>query len=291
MSVRRYTATDYVLACFMGILALVIVLPFYNVIIRSFATPKAVNSQLFYLIPTSFDLSTYRYVFEKTDIARGLMNSTLVVLVGTSLNMFVTTTGAYALSRKKYPGKSLFMILIVITMLFDGGIIPFYMTVKGLGLINSFLAMILPASVDTFLLIILINHFRHLPPSLEESAHLDGANDVRILTSILLPVSKASVAAVGLFYAVARWNEWWLAMFFINNTDQHPLQLMLRELINSAASTLSMAASAARHSTVQTMPEIMQMAGVVITVVPIMCVYPLIQPYFARGVMVGAIKG
>lgn len=288
---EKITGLDILLVLIMALIALVIALPFYNVVIRSFATPRAVNEQAFYLLPTSFDLSTYKFVITETALGRAFITSSILVVLGTLFNMFLTTTGAYALSKKSLPGRRFLLIFVIFTMLFNGGLIPFYLTVKGLGLINSYFAMLLPAGIDTFLLIIMLNHFRNVSPSLEESAVLDGANDIQILSRIILPVSKATVAAVGLFYAVARWNEWWLAMFFINDTTKHPLQLVLRELINSAAYNLSASAAAAQQNTMNVMPETIQMAAVVITVIPIMCIYPIIQPYFASGVMVGSIKG
>lgn len=288
---KKITALDISITVILIVMSLLIVLPFYNVVIRSFATPKAVNDQLFYLIPTSFDPSSYVHVFQKSGLGRAFVTTVFLVIFGTSFNMLLTTSGAYALSKKNLPGKRFFMLLIIITMLFNGGLIPFYLTMKNLGLLNSYFAMILPAGIDTFLLFVMINHFRSIPPSLEESAILDGANDIQILTHIVVPVSKATIAAVGLFYAVARWNEWWFAMFLINDASKYPLQLVLREIINSAASTLSTSAASAQSSTSDTMPEILQMAAVVITIVPIMCVYPFIQPYFASGVMVGSVKG
>ncbi|MGL1892280.1 MAG: carbohydrate ABC transporter permease [Spirochaetaceae bacterium] len=288
---NKVTGLDITITIILIILSLLIVLPFYNVVIRSFATPRAVNDQLFYLIPTSFDLSSYSHVFMRSGLGKAFITTIFLVIFGTAFNMFLTASGAYALSKKNLPGRKIFMLLIIFTMLFNGGLIPFYLTMKNLGLINSYFAMILPAGIDTFLLFIMLNHFKSVPPSLEESAILDGANDIQILIHIILPVSKATIAAVGLFYAVGRWNEWWLAMFLINDAAKFPLQLVLREIINSAASTLSTSASSAQSSTTDTMPEILQMAAVVITIVPIMCVYPFIQPYFASGVMVGSVKG
>jgi len=288
---KKITSLDIFLMIIMAITGLLILLPFYNVVIRSFATPRAVNDQLFYLIPTSFDLSTYKHVLTETNLGRAFFTSGALVVVGTVFNMVLTTAGAYALAKRSLPGRRFFMLMIIFTMLFNGGLIPFYLTIKNLGLINSYLAMVLPVGVDTFFLLIMLNHFRNVPPSLEESAVLDGANDIQILISIIIPISKATIAAVGLFYAVARWNEWWLAMFFINDATKYPLQLVLRELINAAAATLSMAAASAKESTSDVMPETLQMAAVVITVIPIMCVYPVIQRHFASGVMVGSVKG
>lgn len=288
---RKRTGTDYLINIILMLVAIVMILPFYNVLITSFADPAAVVKQQFYLIPTSFNVSSYKILLDGSYVGKALMNSLIVTVLGTSVNMVVTTCGAYALSKKSMPGRSIMMAGIVFTMLFSGGLIPFYLTIKGLHLINNYGAMIYPVAVSTFFLIVMINHFRSIPPSLEESAKIDGANDLYILYRIVLPISKPTMAAITLFYAVARWNEWYNAMLFMTDTNKHPMQLFLRNMLADVTRMSRDDMGAAMMSQLnQSYPDGIKMASVIITIVPVMMVYPFLQRHFSAGVTLGAVK-
>lgn len=288
---RKNTWTDYAIHVWLMLLALITILPFYNVLITSFADPAAVVKQQFYLIPTSFNLSSYEILLKGSYIGRALTNSLVVTLVGVTVNMLVTTCGAYALSKKGMPGRNVMMSGVIFAMLFSGGLIPFYLTIKSLKLINSYGAMILPVAVSTFFLIVMINQFRSIPSELEESAKMDGANDIFILFRIVIPISKPTIAAITLFYAVARWNEWYYAMLFMTDTKMYPMQLFLRNMLMDVTKMArdDMGASMVAQLS-ETYPDGLKMASVIITMAPIMLVYPFLQKYFAAGVTLGAVK-
>ncbi|MGN7382995.1 carbohydrate ABC transporter permease [Paenibacillus sp. SAFN-117] len=288
---RKNTWTDYAIHVLLMLLALITILPFYNVLITSFADPAAVVKQQFYLIPTSFNLSSYEILLKGSYIGRALTNSLIVTLVGVTINMLVTTCGAYALSKKGMPGRNVMMSGVIFAMLFSGGLIPFYLTIKNLKLINSYGAMILPVAVSTFFLIVMINQFRSIPSELEESAKMDGANDIFILFRIVIPISKPTIAAITLFYAVARWNEWYYAMLFMTDTKMYPMQLFLRNMLMDVTKMArdDMGASMVAQLS-ETYPDGLKMASVIITMAPIMLVYPFLQKYFAAGVTLGAVK-
>ncbi|SHE14794.1 Inner membrane ABC transporter permease protein ycjP [Chlamydia abortus] len=288
---RKNTWTDYAIHVWLMLLALITILPFYNVLITSFADPAAVVKQQFYLIPTSFNLSSYEILLKGSYIGRALTNSLIVTLVGVTINMLVTTCGAYALSKKGMPGRNVMMSGVIFAMLFSGGLIPFYLTIKSLKLINSYGAMILPVAVSTFFLIVMINQFRSIPSELEESAKMDGANDIFILFRIVIPISKPTIAAITLFYAVARWNEWYYAMLFMTDTKMYPMQLFLRNMLMDVTKMArdDMGASMVAQLS-ETYPDGLKMASVIITMAPIMLVYPFLQKYFAAGVTLGAVK-
>ncbi|MFC5648571.1 carbohydrate ABC transporter permease [Paenibacillus solisilvae] len=273
------------------LLAILTVLPFYNVVITSFADPAAVAKQRFYLLPTSFSIESYNMLLKGSYIGRALTVTALITVAGTLLNMLVTACGAYALSKKTVPGRGAIMGLIVFTMLFGGGLIPYYLNIRNLHLINHYSVMVLPVAVNTFFLIVMLNHFRSIPAELEESAKIDGANDIRILFRIVLPISKPTLAAITLFYAVSRWNEWYLAMLFVNEPKRYPMQLFLRNMLMDVTKMHrdDMGASlVAQLSDIY--PDGLKMASVIVTMAPIMILYPFLQKYFAAGLTLGAVK-
>jgi len=287
----RNNWADYAINTLLMLIAFITILPFYNVFITSFAHPAAVAKQKFYLIPTSFDLTSYKVLLQGSYVGRALLNSLIVTVVGTAVNMLVTVCGAYALSKKGMPGQKAMMRCIVFTMLFSGGLIPYYLTIKNLHLINHYAVMILPVAVNTFFLIVLINHFRSIPASLEESAKIDGANDIYVLFRVVVPISKPTIAAITLFYAVARWNEWYHAMLFLTDTKKYPMQLFLRNMLADVTKmTRDDIGASMMSQLVHSYPDGLKMASVIITMVPIMLVYPYLQKYFAAGVTLGAIK-
>lgn len=273
--------------------AMCVLYPVYYTIMVSVSTYKDIASSLFLIIPEKIDFRSYMKIFADTSIDRGFLISMFITVAGTVINMLVTVSAAWALSRKDFPGRKLFLGLIIFTMLFDGGLIPYYLTIKRLGLIDSLLVMILPVAVDTFFLFIMISYFKTVPPSLEESAKLDGANDIIVLFRIIIPVAMPTIAAIALFYSVARWNEWWHGMLFLIDHDKDPVMLILRNMLVSIEQVLtsgSAGAGMAGQSKNMFTPGL-KMASVVITTIPIMMVYPFLQKYFTKGIMIGSIKG
>jgi len=211
--------------------------------------------------------------------------------VGTFLSMLILTMAGYGLSKKEAPLRQFLLTLVLITMFFGGQLIPYYILIRDLKLINSIWVLILPSLMNAYYLIILKNYFLTVPSSLEESARIDGANDYRILFQILVPISKPIIASISLFMAVGFWNEWWHAMLFINTPNMWPMQMMLRDILasisNSAVNPIGkmMAASYRRVNTLS-----VRMAAIMLTTLPILLVYPFVQKYFAKGVMLGSLK-
>ena len=237
------------------------------------------------LWPEGFSLASYQAVFKNTFLWTGYANTLFIVLVGTVLNVLLSMVAAYCLSRKRVAAGPTIMKLLVFTMYFSGGMIPLYLVVKGVGLYGSRWALILPTLVDTYNLIIMRTAFAGVPDSLEESAKLDGANAWTILWRIMAPLVKPTVAVITLYYAVSHWNSWFNAMLFLRDKTQYPLQLILRQILIQN-DTADMTAGAD-----YLISETIQYATVVVATLPILCIYPFVQKYFVKGVMIGAIKG
>ncbi len=283
--------SEILITVLLGIVALIAVFPFYNVLIVSFADSVAVSKQLIYLLPNSFDLSSYEFIFKSSTITGSFFVSVLITFLGTAMSMVFTTAGAYALSKKDFPGRNIIMKAVIFTMFFSGGLIPLYLTVKNLGLYDNLLALIFPSVINTFYLIIMINYFKTIPDSLEESARIDGANDLGILIKIVFPISTPTIAAISLFYAVDQWNAFYFAMLFIKDNKKYPLQLLLREVLVNYSAMINSPAAASMMRDKPIYQESLKMAVVVLTAVPILMVYPLLQKYFTKGIMIGSIKG
>ncbi|MFF2479393.1 carbohydrate ABC transporter permease [Paenibacillus sp. NPDC058071] len=289
---KKISVPDLIIHAVLMLLTICTIFPFYNVFLMSFSTSVAVSKQVVYLIPTAFDFSAYSYIFNEPRFLKAFLVTLFVTVVGTLVNLFVTLTGAYVLSKGGFPGKKIVMSGIIFTMFFNGGLIPFYLTMKNLHLINNLFVMILPVAINTFYLIICISFFRTLPVGLEESAKIDGANDIQILYKIVLPISMPMVATITLFYAVDRWNEWWHGVLFMTNVNLLPLQALLRELLTNYQQVLSsISTSIVVQSSSGLHPEMLKMAVLVVSVLPIVCLYPFMQKHFAKGVMIGSIKG
>lgn len=274
--------------CIMLILMAIILIPIIHVVAASFSDSSLYASHeglLFW--PLNFSLSAYQAVLKNKNILTGYMNTIFIVVVGTSINLIMTLIAAYVLSRKKFMMQNVMMMLIVFSMYFNGGMIPSYLVVKGVGLNNSIWALIIPAAINTYNLIIMRTAMTAVPASLEESAMLDGANHWTILWRIMVPPVKPTIAVICLYYAVAHWNSWFSAMLYIRDRDHYPLQLILREILIQNDTT-AMTAGAADDSYL--LSETIQYATIVVATVPILCVYPFVQKYFVKGVMIGAVK-
>jgi len=271
-------------------LALLTLYPFYNVIILSFSNTESVAKHIPYLLPFALDLTGYKTIIQDSDFINSLLVSLFVTIVGTAVNMVLSVIAAYVLSRKYLDGRNMIMSVIVFTMLFGGGLVPTYMVIKDMGLINKVWAMILPTAINTYYLIIMKNYFLGLPDGLFEAAKLDGAGEWTMLWKVAFPLSKPIMATFTLFYAVDRWNEWYNALLYINKKALSPLQIYLRDILTSLNSQLSTQAQQMMGSTQKVSTSAVQMATIVITALPIMLVYPYLQKYFVNGVMVGGIK-
>lgn len=288
--VGQKTMLDYVLIVILGLMALTALFPFYQVVLLSFADMASYAAHPLYLLPYSFDLTGYKAIFEDPAFFQSVLVTLFVTVVGTTINMVLSVLGAYVLSRKYLIGRKVFLNLIVFTMLFNGGMIPSYLVIKGLGLINNIWVMVLPYAISTYYLIIMKNYFTSLPESLLEAARIDGANEFSILTKIVLPISIPFMATFILFYAVERWNEWYLANLYINKASLYPLQIYLRNVLISMSNTLNDIAKQFMTGHQKVNSTAMQMATIVVATVPILCVYPFVQKHFVKGVMVGGIK-
>ena len=287
---KKSRTFDVVVIIMFVALALLTLYPFYNVIILSFSNTESVAKHIPYLLPFAVDFTGYKTIIQDSDFINSLLVSLFVTIVGTALNMVLSVIAAYVLSRKYLDGRNIIMSVIVFTMLFGGGLVPTYMVIKDMGLINKVWAMILPTAINTYYLIIMKNYFLGLPDGLFEAAKLDGAGEWTMLWKVAFPLSKPIMATFTLFYAVDRWNEWYNALLYINKKALSPLQIYLRDILTSLNSQLSTQAQQMMGSTQKVSTSAVQMATIVITALPIMLVYPYLQKYFVNGVMVGGIK-
>lgn len=274
---------------FFILVILVILIPLLHILFASFSEPiQVMRHKGMILKPLGFTLDSYRAVAKNPNILTGYRNTIFIVVAGTTLNLFLTVLAAYIILRKEFMWKNALTILIVITMYFDGGMIPFYLTVKSVKLDGTIWALIIPSAINTFNLIIMRTAMANVPESMSESAKIDGASHMRILFTIMVPLTKATIALLTLYYAVHHWNSWFHAMIFLRKRELYPLQLILREILIQGDTTMMTAGSG---EDVALIGETIKYATIVVATVPVLCVYPFLQRYFVKGVMVGAIKG
>lgn len=274
---------------FLGFVAAVTVLPFIYVLACSFATEKEILTKPFFIIPSEFQFESYKYIFSSATLPRAFMNTVYITIVGTVIALFFNITLAYPLAKQRIMGRNVILGLITFTLVFGGGMIPTFLVIKGLGLLDSLWALMIPGAISTWNLIIIKNFFQGIPAELEEAAKIDGAGDLRVLLQIVLPLSKPMLATFALFYAVGYWNSYTSALLYINDMKKWTLQIMLRQIImlsNGAIDGSEFDETATRPPS-----ESIQMAVIVFGTLPILCVYPFLQKHFTKGVLVGAIKG
>lgn len=270
-------------------LILIVIFPLLHVVMASFSDPyRFVQHEGMLMLPDGFSTAAYEAVLKNKNIWTGYRNTIFIVTIGTAINIFFSLIAAYVLSRKNVMWNSVIMLAIVFSMYFSGGMIPFYLVVKGVGLNGSIWSLIIPTAVDTYNLIILRTAMASVPESLVESAKLDGASHWRILWSIMVPLVKPTIAVICLFYAVTHWNSWFNAMLFIRDKSGYPLQLVLREILLQNDTTAMTAGSGGDEYLIS---ETIQYATIVVATLPILAIYPFIQKYFVKGVMIGAVKG
>lgn len=268
------------------LVALVTLYPFLYVVFASFSDPLELmsNSGLLFA-PMGFSLNAYVRVFENPSIYSGYANTIFYVVVGTLVNIIATCMAAYVLSRKQFMLRRFLTVMFIFTMYFNGGLIPSYLLIKDLDLINSRLALILPGAVNTFNLMIMITGFEGVPESLEESARMDGAGDWTILFRIIMPLAKPTIMVMVLYYAVGHWNSWFNAMIYLRDADKMPLQIFLRDIL-----TRSQLGAMSGQVDVEDVGLTIKYATIIVSTVPILCIYPFIQKHFVKGVMIGAVK-
>ena len=268
--------------------------PFLYIVATSLSSNRAVNSGEVFLWPVEFTVEAYRQLLQHGQIFHAMRNSVVLAGFGTLFNMLLTILCAYPLSKPRLRGKGIIMGFIVFTMLFSGGMIPNFLLVRMLGLMDTYRALWFTGFMSATNMIIMRTSFQALPDSLEEAAQIDGANDPYILTRIVLPLSKAMLATISLFYLVGWWNAYFAPMLYIQSSDRYPLMVRLRQMLDTAQMiTVQGIAGEGTEGAMQTFvaAESFQAATILVSVLPIICVYPLLQKYFVKGVMIGSIKG
>ncbi len=275
---------------FMILVIIVSLYPIYHVIMASFSNATQLMAHRGLLLrPAGFSTFAYSKVFENSMILSGFKNTFIVLVVGMILNMFLTLCGGYALSRKNVLWRNHIMIMITVTMYFSGGIVPLYLVVKSMNMDNTLWAMIIPAAMSTYNLIIMRTGFQAIPDGLEEAARIDGAGHFTILFRICVPVIMPTIAVLLLYFAVGTWNSWFYASIFMKKRELFPLQLVLREIL--ILSDTSSVSSTVDMGDVESLTTTIKYAAIVISTVPILCLYPFLQRFFEKGVMVGSLKG
>ena len=282
----RVGTLDIIIAVILVSYAFLIIFPFWNAFVISISSESAYLHSTLLLWPTELDLSSYKSVFTNQQLWSGFGITMILLIFGTTYQLFFTVITGYALSRKNWTGKNFLMNMILVTMFFGGGLIPYYYLIRDLGMMNTIWVMIIPGAIDTFNMLLMRNYFASLPSEMEESAKIDGANDIIIFVRIFLPLSLPMLATIGLFFAVGNWNSWYNAMMFIpDNSKIWPLQMVLRTMISKVSSNIENPDVREGYS------EGLTMASIFFTIVPMMCFYPFLQRFFVKGIVVGAIKG
>lgn len=266
------------------------VVPLLNVVAVSLSSNSAILNQKVGLWPVEFTLESYDAIWSDKAMVWSVVFTAWITMLHTAIAMTLSVFAAFALSKKRLKGRGVFMSLIVFTMYFGGGLIPDYLLIRDLGMLDTVWSLVIPGAVSAFNLIILKSFFSNLPESFEESAYMDGANEIQILMRIVLPLSLPVLATIGLFYAVARWNGFMDALFYINSPDLYPIQLKLYQIVVNSTS-LDVQVNEGAGSGSMLLPESIKAACVVFATVPILVVYPWLQKYFVKGTLIGGVKG
>ena len=286
---RIFYAVNTVIMAFMVV---VCVYPILYVVFASFSDPSRImahSGMLWHSL--GFNTAAYKEVLHNKMLLITYRNTIFYLIAGTAINMIMSICGAYVLSRDDVKIKKVINIMVVITMFFSGGIIPLYLTVRSYHMLDTVWALMIPQAINTWNLIVMRTSFQAVPKSLEESAIIDGAGEFVIMTRIILPLSKAILAVMALFYGVGMWNAWFQASMFLRNRELYPLQLFLREVLINSSTDSMMTGSASAASDRAAISETIKYATIVVSTLPILCAYPFLQKYFVKGGMVGALKG
>ncbi len=282
---QRFHIMDIILGIFMILVMGAILIPFIHMIAVSLSSNGPVMRGEVSLWPKGFTLDMYKHIMNDNKFFTAYSNTIQYTLIGTTISLVITAMGAYALSRKEMVGNKLFSIMITITMFFGGGMIPTYLVVKNYGLLDTMWAVVLPGAVTTWNLIVMRSFFDAFPKEIVESGMVDGLNDAGVFFRLVLPTSKAVLATIGLYYAVSLWNAYFIPFIYLNSPDLYPLQVILQQMLTAGISE----ASAVEDTMI--VAETLKYASVIVAITPIMCVYPFLQKYFVKGVLVGSVKG
>ncbi|MCU6707866.1 carbohydrate ABC transporter permease [Paenibacillus sp. J5C_2022] len=296
----RETASDRVFAffnhVFIGLLLIIILYPLIYIISASISDPVMVNSGQMWLLPKKITIDGYMRVFENREIWNGYVNTVIYTVLGTLLNLLITLPCAYALSRKGVVGRNIVMALLVFTMFFSGGLIPSFLLVKGLGILDSIWAMLLPNAVAVWNIIVTRTYFQiSIPNEMLEAGEIDGCSPFRLFLSLVLPVSKPIIAVMALFYGVGHWNQYFNAMLYLSDRDLFPLQLILREILILEEMSVSMLLNGSGDLEAMAeqarVADIVKYAVMIVSMLPLLIVYPFLQRYFVKGFLIGSLKG
>ena len=273
----------------LGVIGLLCLYPFIYTLSISLSTATEASRQGFHLFPREISMASYKMVLTNPDIVRGYVNTLVRTLLGTALTVVACCVAAYPLARKEMPHRALMTFLIVFTMLFSGGMVPGYLLIKKLGLVNTVWALVLPGMLGAFNIVIIKNFFQSLPESLAESARMDGASEWTVLFRIYMPLSKPVLATVALWSAVGHWNAWFDALLYITDDRKQVLQTFLQRIVIESSTQL-MELGVTDTSIVQFTTETIKAATIIVTILPIICVYPFVQKYFVKGILLGGVK-
>ncbi|RIX51165.1 carbohydrate ABC transporter permease [Paenibacillus nanensis] len=285
---KVFDAVVYVIA---AVIMIIVLYPLIYIVSASFSDPSKVLNGDVWLLPKGVNLDAYSNIIENDRIWTGYRNTIIYTVVGTIINVLMTLLAAYPLSRPDLPGRNAIMVLITLTMFFGGGLIPTYLLVKDLGMVNTMWALIVPGAIATYNLIVMRTYFQtSIPWELQEAAHMDGCSNWRLLISIILPLSKPILAVMVLFYAVGHWNSFFPALIYIREETLHPLQLVLREILMISQSSMFEGGSVGLENQIL-LAETIKFAVIIISSLPVLIMYPFVQRHFVKGVMIGSIKG
>ncbi len=283
---RGYRVFTVVNVFIMLLIIVITLFPVLNILAKSFSDMKNLTQNTVTIYPKGFNVNTYKTIMSDNTFWNDYKNTVLYTVLGTIINLFMTTIFAYALSVPRLKGKKFLTMFVVFTMFFNGGMIPNYVVVDRLGMLNTIWAIVIPGSISTFNLIVMRTFFEGIPKELEEAASIDGMNTYGILMRIILPLSKPIIATMVLFYAVGMWNSWFSAFLYLDDQKLVPVTIYLRNLLAGA-----MSATGADADSLGTVAINVQYVTIVLTTLPIMCIYPFLQKYFVQGLTVGSVKG
>ncbi len=278
---------DILIAFILLLVAFASFVPFWHIVVCTFATPEDIASEMFLIIPKSFNLDTIKYIMSTDTFIGALFNSFYITIVGTAIAVALTAMMAYPLSRPNLRFRDPIMYMIVVTMVFNPGMIPNFLNVRNIGMYNSTWAVIIPTAIGAYNLILIKNFYQSLPDSLSESAKIDGANDFTIFLKIVFPLSKPIIATVSLFYAVGYWNAYLPSVLFLRDDTKWPIQVLLRNIVLLAQTDLGGDAVISSMIDLQALRS----ATIFVSTIPILCAYPFLQKYFTKGIMMGSVKG
>ncbi|OXM83595.1 carbohydrate ABC transporter permease [Paenibacillus rigui] len=285
---KKLELFDYVNYTLLAVISLICIFPFLYVFSVSFTDPKAYVPLQFYIVPEQWSLSAYKYILSTNSFLHALKSTVFITIAGTALNLVVSFTLAYALTKKTMPGRGWMLSAVIFTLVFHAGIVPGYLLVKQLGLLNSYGALIWPALTNAWSLIVIKSFLESLPPELEDSARIDGCSDLGVFLRIVIPLSLPAVAAFTLFFAVSHWNTYFNALIYISDSKKWTLQVLVKTLVIDSDS-IGVGQSGGDDRLVP--QETIRMASIMLAMAPILIVYPFLQKHFAKGVMLGSVKG